>query len=436
MISTRRFNPLSFNFWFKAVSPSLVEFALAALILFFPFSHFAQRLPFYIDETLSIDTSRSVDVLLHADFNNPIWDMGYATVTAPPMTRYLAGLSCLVTTPDAGMQDLISRRGLVGAAKTDAGRGFLYLCRRPFVWSAVLAGLVGFMFVSLITGRAAGWLWVFLFAGNRFCLKNLPMVMNEAPLLMFTGAAALACLMTVETHQFAVIGRKMYRWAALCGVLIGLAASCKINGALACGAGAICLIVAGAARIVRGKNVGTLPIVVCIALIFGIAGLTFIGLNPFLYPDPIGRMHAMVDHRLGRLDAQSRIFSALRVEDGGDHIYYLAKMYGPLWASFRFMGSDFVNFALSVTGIARLFVLGVRWVRGNSENPAAAVAVIWGAVLSAPILKTHIAWTRYFLFPVAVTQASIAIGFAFLLSLVVGRLTLPLPGSLPNTETR
>ncbi|MBV9080383.1 MAG: hypothetical protein JO102_04605 [Elusimicrobia bacterium] len=425
MTADQRAPARSFGYWFLASRPTWIELAVFSLLFYFPLFFSATRTPFYGDEKLSVQMSPALDAFLEGKFRNPdFFGYGYPTVTAPPMTRYVARLGRRfgTTHPDPESKELLKERGLLWAfTHTDFGFQILMDYRRPFIIIGVLCGLLMARGAYLLGGRVTGWVFVLLFRYDWFFRHNLPMVMNEGPLLLFALLAALECYSLLrDMEEFSLPTGRFLRRAAVCGLWVGLSTASKINGAVGVGAGVLTILLGMIGRKMRGLFAQPWLCFLAMFLVGAVALGTFIAINPFLYNDTVARMLAMVGHRLERLHAQPHIFRSLRVNNFADLAGWLAMMYDE-WSGLRFPGATRVNFVLSMGGLLAAVVMALRWLKGEAESPAGLVAVVWGGCLAAPIFYTTIAWMRYFLFPVMVTQISIALALGLLFRAAVDR---------------
>ena len=115
-------------------------------------------------------------------------------------------------------------------------------------------------------------------------------------------------------HQFAE--HSWLRWSAALGVLLGLAVATKLTAIFSLGAIAIWAgLLAVRAVLTRPNGVGSVQSnwlrriwasIRTWVLALVIAVTIFVGVNPFLYPDPLARANQMSSHRLSEMRSYQR----------------------------------------------------------------------------------------------------------------------------------
>lgn len=234
-----------------------------------------------------------------------------------------------------------------------------------------------------------------------------------------------------------LIGLAVYRWrerpgsrsgyiyCAAAGVSGGLAAAAKLTGfgAVAGGAALCCLMV------VLEKKVGSPAqrrawVVGAVALLALTSGATFVAVNPYLYPNPVGRTLRMLEFRTQEMQDQFERFPQARIGGLLSRARTLAGGIYRDYATFHWPGSSLLsvagNFGLFCLGF---FVLGRRawgWLRGRSVSPAgAALGIVLGVsafpALFSPLkagewIYGPLGFERYFLLLVVFSTACIAVG--------------------------
>jgi hypothetical protein len=277
-----------------------------------------------------------------------------------------------------------------------------------------------------------------LYCANPYLWKILPTAMSEAPLLLMvalamssgifalTGWASVAARDEVDARSL----RKPFGWFLVLGIIVGAAASIKLNGAV--------LLVPAVllAALAVWKCPGNVSLEMrrlffvrtSLAIIFS-SMLVFIALNPFLYPDPIIRSGRMLKYRLVEMQFQQKIYSEDRVGDSpADRVTVIGQRVFQDYSSLRFPGAWAVNGALTAAGLALLARSAKNWGRDPSlKNAVGASVLIVGVVVSLPSLATPLDWDRYYLLPVLLSSIGIAVavnaGLRLLLRVTVARRT-------------
>jgi hypothetical protein len=202
-------------------------------------------------------------------------------------------------------------------------------------------------------------------------------------------------------------------WGALAGLAIGLSAGSKLTGVLALAA--LGGFAAGAfvlARLARRQDVAdqVWPRAVlerswrwsALAAVIGL--VVFLAVDPFLWPDPIGRTRAMLAFRQQEMFGQRTLNEELAVPEGiGTRLVFLLRRSAleEPWAARRY-GVPLEG-ALATIGIG---VAVARIVRGRRDGALVGPEATVGTWLLVMILGTApnlgIDWDRYYLPIVAV----------------------------------
>src|SRR5258706_16021770 len=70
-----------------------LELILVTGVLAFVYLSNLNKVEFHQDESEWIGTSGVFESYLRLEFKSPVWNVSYATLTQPPITRYVIGLS-------------------------------------------------------------------------------------------------------------------------------------------------------------------------------------------------------------------------------------------------------------------------------------------------------------------------------------------------------
>ena len=263
-------------FWASAV----IAIFLLSLLL----SRSSAQLPnFNPDESRWISRAHYLADL--ADPFGPTWDDQYMTRGQPPFGSYVTGAGLLlhgrdlVTNPpwDFSLkweQNLAAGNKPV-AADLRAARNTSAILTA--VTAVVLVGIAS-VYVPLSWSLLAGG----IFALHPFSRYIGALATADAVFGLLIALAALALARFGRTHA--------WRWAAAAGILLGLGGATKLSPlAVAAGLSGLALLLAllpgglVVEDVARGK-LASKGLLIAVA-----AGLTFVMVYPYLWPDPIGR---------------------------------------------------------------------------------------------------------------------------------------------------
>jgi len=246
--------------------------------------------------------------------------------------------------------------------------------------------------------------------------------MGETPLLTATMLAALAGSQAVASWKLAVthkhrVSKRFLRpliWFGIMGALCGLAGAAKLNGLSIILAG---LVLSLLMLFPKASNVSQSELLRTIAFAWAslilAAVFTFVGLNPYLYPNPIGRTEKMVTTRLNDMERQQVSYAPAQISGSliprilfiGERVFYQC-------AALRFPGSLIINLLLCSVGLWFLLDAAWAWLRSSAGYGGSLVLLLIAFSASAPALLTPLDWDRYYLFPVFFSTVFIAVGFA------------------------
>jgi 4-amino-4-deoxy-L-arabinose transferase-like glycosyltransferase len=389
-----------------------------------------QYINFEGDESQWIKTSHVLGPFLRGDFSSPAWDVSYWTLTHPPLPRYIIGIGRRIG--GFQMKDLNThwRFNLTTEENIALGAmpspGLLWWSRMPMAILAAVSGVLLFFLTSRATGRVAGYVLLLLFVLNGYLVAVLSRAMGDSPLVVFVLLAAVAGYQALNSWQRKELDgpsrqKTLLRtliWFAAMGVFCGLAAGAKLNGGsvMLAGFGLCVLFPVIRKRFARLKYEGAL--FACV-LVFS-AAVTFVALNPFLYPNPLDRTTMMVQHRLEEMSAQQRAWPDISI-DKSRRFPVIQQRVFESYATLHFSGAQTVNLLLCIIGIAYLLYSSYRWLQNPSGSGAAIVILLVACTTTVPTLFTPIDWERYYLLPVVFSTALIAIGVGWLVTSILGR---------------
>ena len=389
-----------------------------------------QYVNFEGDESQWIKTSHVLGSFLRGDFSSPAWDVSYWTLTHPPLPRYIIGIGRRVG--GFRLKDLNThwRFNLTTEENIALGAmpspGLLWWSRMPMAILAAVSAVLLFFLTSRAAGRVAGYVLLLLFVLNDYLVAVLSRAMGDSPLVLFILLAAVAGYQALNSWQREALDGRIRQktlhptllWFAVMGVFCGLAAGAKLNGGsvLLAGFGLCVLFPVIRKRFARLKYQGAVS--ACM-LVFS-AAVTFVALNPFLYPNPLDRTTMMVQHRLEEMSAQQRAWPHISIDESR-RISVLQERVFESYATLHFPGAQIVNLLLCIIGIAYLLYSSCRWSEKPSGSAAAIVILLVAFTTTVPTLFTPIDWERYYLMPVVFSTALIAIGVGWLVTSILSR---------------
>src|SRR5688572_29801773 len=131
---------------------------------------------FHPDESQWIATSNVFETYLRGDFQSPVWDRSYWTLTQPPVVRYIIGFSRYVGgyhIPDLNKpwdfergKNFNDRRG---AMPSD---GLLWWSRLPMAILAIFSLAFVFILLHSSSGRFAAYIWLILVLASPYFLLH------------------------------------------------------------------------------------------------------------------------------------------------------------------------------------------------------------------------------------------------------------------------
>jgi hypothetical protein len=439
-----------------------VRLLLALLVFAVTFGLFyerAARVGYNTDEGQAIWPSQYFQfVFLEGKVSGPVWEPSYWTLTQVPVYRYIIGAGIWLGGRTFLELDLDHRRDEVSGpdraryldAATYRDEPRLAEQRRiprpspDVLWAARLpmvvlgAGTAALLFVvaAELGGVLAGLVTAVGFVAAPFVQTLLPRAHTEAPFLFFLVlglwlsmlAARVAVLTPVPALPLGE-GWGEGRWSlilgALAGLSVGLSAGSKLTGVLAIAA--LVAFAAGAlvlALLARYRSLGdavgprvTLERSWRWSALAAVVGLVvFLIVDPFLWPDPIGRTRAMLQFRQQEMFGQRALNEELAVPEGiATRVVFLLRRSAvdEPWAARR-LGLPLEG-VLMVVGAVVVAARIWRERRAGSLVDAEAVLGTWMLVMivgTAPNLG--IDWDRYYLPIVALGLIFAGVGTASL----------------------
>jgi len=403
----------------------LLELLLIMCLLLIVFCRDIDSVSFHRDESQWIATSNFFEVFARGKFTASMWNENYWTLTQPPVTRYVIGLGRRIgghrpedlNLPwDFRLDDTTNIA--LGAMPSS---GLLWWSRLPMAILSAVSGLILFSLVSKSAGRIAGYTLLLLFVGNPYLLTTLRRAMGEAPLLVFVTLAAFASDQALIFWQrVASAPYKSFRpllhsliWFIFLGILAGIAGASKLNGIITAAAGLALSILAPLTHQGAIPKSARLTFAILIPVILLLAtATTFVALNPYLYPDPLGNTAKLFNFRVREMQDQQAANSEAVIHGTRMRIEVVSQRVFQNYATIRFAGAWGINLLLCVVGAYSLTGTAWRWVRGDRDLGTSVVIILVALTTSTPALFTPLDWDRYYLLPIVFSSICIAIGIS------------------------
>jgi hypothetical protein len=147
--------------------------------------------------------------------------------------------------------------------------------------------------------------------------------------------------------------------------------------------------------------------------------LTFVALNPFLYPNPLQRTQMMVEQRVNEIREQQNAWPDSSVHKTRRFPLVLQRVFED-YAAMRFLGARAINLFMSGLGLAYLLSSAWYWL----QKPAGSctfVLLLIALSTATPSLFTPLDWDRYYLLPVVFSTVFISVGIACTVNHVLAR---------------
>ncbi len=223
--------------------------------------------------------------------------------------------------------------------------------------------------------------------------------------------ATFACYQTLQI--FEVYDRnwlwKTSLWLSLVGVSVGFAGASKLSGLSSLVAGLLVgtLIAIKLKRSLTHKVVFLDYATLIITLFTCVA---FVGLNPYLWPDPVGRTLKMFQNRVREMYAQHELYPQARIDTVSERIKIVPRRVFQDFAAISIDGFFYANIVFFVVGIYRVLSRSRQWLVNKVSESSPIAILIAGFVAAGPSLFTPLDGNRYYLLPVFFSTLLIAIG--------------------------
>jgi len=342
---------------------------------------------------------------------NDTWGTHYWTLTQPPIARYTIAIGRRVGGYTANDLNPPWRFKLSDSENLAAGntpaRGLLRSARVTMAVLSIASGMILFALVSACAGRTAGWIFIVLYAGSPYLLIHLRRAMGDPSLLFFTCLAMLTGMLALQTWEKTKKRAWPLFWLAMMGFCAGLAGASKLNGLGLAGAGvALGWLIALHHKGFVTRSDRLIFAVAASLVVMMTTAITFIAVNPFLYPNPLARTTAMLLLRTSEMSNHQT--NPLWGMDGlGQRLAIIPRR---IFEDHALIHFGLINALLGSVGMVYLVRSAWHWLIGKGGSPASPVLFMVGCASVFPALTTPIDWDRYYLFPVVFLSMLIAIG--------------------------
>ncbi len=379
--------------------------------------------PFHKDESRWLNRAHYFTDL--ADPFGPTWNDQFLSRGQPPVGSYMMGIGLLVQGRDLNTNDAYDFRrsdDFNRSLGTLPERGDLLAGRRWNSFLGAVAVTVVYLVVRQLTNPVGG------VVGALFLIANpLQLWHNRLALADTTLTLTLALLMLCVIQ---LMRRPGWGWAIATGVLIGIGGANKFTPL----ALVVPLAGIGALLLLRGWRDGRM---LRSASPHGILGLpsfrelgwmllstpitamaTFVLIYPYLWPNPIGRMLALIRFRQEEMANQYRLFPRFRTDTPLDALDRTIHALGQTWSSTKeFLTTiglpalgdrlSMLDVVLATIGILLLLGVGLRKGLRSAELAIVGLVIFQTATI---IMTMRVDFERYYL-PILLGMV-VAIGYS------------------------
>jgi hypothetical protein len=426
--------------WPADLAIAAVVLAVSAVVLL----QAAETVPFHGDESEWISAGRYFRfVFLDHDLTSQVWRESWLNRDQPPVGRYIIG-------------------GIVWASGTDPAR-----VNRTYAWerdyeanlregrvpdrsvllpvrrtmALIGSGSMALLYVAgrLVGGRVVGIVGAALATASPLLQSYFVQARTEALLAFFTALALVALLLFARRYQrdgtFGPVA-----WTV--GPLLGLALAIKLTAAVAIVG--VCAYGGWAALARLRKAPRESSMLILWTAVTGLAAcLVWVGVNPFLWPDPLGRTWSMLEQQQSIMVEQGTQFGnpveltlpgrlLLMIERTFAENSTPAFDYGapsgsdplirPTFTDLPKLGGISVELVLAAIGLTVLVGRTVSaWRSGDRHGPE-SVLLWWLAAYWLGIgVNLSLDWPRYYVPTAFFGAILIGLGVQAIIVLVAGR---------------
>ena len=397
----------------QRVKETIVTFALFGVILA-PFMSRLDSQSFHGDENYWLRSSKYFKLFfLDLDTRSREWGE-YFAYDSMPVGRYIIGFVLSIS----GHKDKFKELGEMkewdfsrdyrwnAAAGATPPKGVLYPARLAMAIFGCISCMLVYWLGKIALGLRFGVIATLLLAYNPLMLTCSRRAMVDAPLLCFLTANIVLMMFFYQYLQQKSL-RRTFIFAAAIGVNIALAAGTKFNGCLT---GVIFLAFCMLALILRFKRRhvsprlkdGEEPWIIAASLIIAatLCILVFVGMNPYLYHQPLAGTFNMVKLKLVQSHSQQNWFSGAALPSLSQKIAFVFRRtlfpgdYVALGNIFKFP----LVFILFISGLTMLLSAEVKYIRNHRRASLRSIILIWVAVtFGGTTTWIPLDWDRYYL---------------------------------------
>ncbi|MFN8636837.1 MAG: hypothetical protein U0893_23565 [Chloroflexota bacterium] len=406
----------------------------------------AERVPFHGDESEWISAGRYFRfVFLDHDVTSQVWRPSWLNRDQPPVGRYVIGGIVWASGTDPDRVNKTYAWEKEYAANLQEGRvpsaAILMPVRRTMAVLGALSVVLLFVVGRLVGGTMAGGVSALLATSSPLLQTYFVQARSEA-LLAFLSAVALVLL--VWAARRSVADGRLPRAAWVLGPVLGLALATKLTAAVAIIGVCAWAGVAGFVqlRAARSEAVTLIGWACGVGLL---AAVVWVTVNPFLWPDPVGRTWSMLEQQQSIMVEQGQQFGNPVDEALPGRLWLMVRRtfvdnstpafdYGappgspPLirrtFSDLPALGGVSVELTLAVVGCALLVVRAWRGWRTSGRLGPESALLVWLAAYSIVIgANLSLDWPRYYVPTAFFGSLLVGISVSWLWSLVFVRFT-------------
>ncbi len=392
--------------------------SILILMLIFSYLYKINEVEFFADESQWIGSSQVFEEFFTTKFNSSYFDESYWTLTQPPLTRYVIGFGRRLggytwedinKTWDFALT--VERNEQRGAMPSP---GLLWWSRLPMAILAIMSFVLIFVLFQHSLGVVTGYVWLLFGITNSYFLLHLRRAMGESVLLFSVVLVLIICylvlLLIMRQQHIHHWKRKLFFLLVSLGISIGISGNTKLNGLSVGLIGlflVIVIVVKYQAPLHQKLKLGTLSLMVIIFC----STATFIGINPYLWPEPITRTQKMLKQRLHEMSDQQKNIPEDRISSFQERMHVIPKQVFVTHAPIGLQNGFIISIFLFVLG----FFFIIKHVIRSAFDSLAGIAMVSilavGLVVVTPSLLTPLNWERYYLFPIFFQMIIASIGF-------------------------
>jgi hypothetical protein len=404
---------------------NLIEFVLLLSVFLATFLVDLEKPRFRFDENMWINQSSHFEDFFSGKFYAFEEQDRFLALTMPTIPEYVIGLSRRIGGYRPSQLNKLWDWKKTYAENKAEGH---VPSNRLLWWSRFLPSLLSvatilitFYLIKFSFSARVGYLWIILTLVNPWIIYALQGAMGESPLLANIVFAMLAGCFAIQSFKTDIRSNWVSLfWLAVFGIFTGLAGQTKTNGLAIFPAGIIILILL-TTRCQPNRRWQF--------FLSGLVGLNiftfifFIGTNPFLWPDPIGRTILTMQYRVEIMHGmQAKAFPKIVIKSWNDGLQIAAEQIFKKLSSVQFINSEYLKMVLSGFGFIILLTTAWQSLRTKmfaSINAGALSILIVGFFASVPNLFTPLNIDRYYLLPLYFVSILIALGFDWFLRYII-----------------